>query len=76
LGDAKRTIPATKMQDPILKITKVKRAGDMAQVVECLPSKHKTLSSNPLTIKKKKKSRMEYMIISHLFSKDTCVICS
>jgi Zn ribbon nucleic-acid-binding protein len=28
---------------------------DMAQMVECLPSKHETLSSNTTTTKKKKK---------------------
>jgi hypothetical protein len=32
-----------------------KRAGRVAQVIECLPSKCETLSSNPSTIKKKKK---------------------
>jgi hypothetical protein len=30
------------------------RAGGMAQVVECLPSKHKALCSNPMLTKKKK----------------------
>jgi hypothetical protein len=29
-------------------------AGGMAQVVECLPSKHKALNLNPSTTKKKK----------------------
>jgi hypothetical protein len=29
----------------------------MAQVVECLPSKHKTLSSNPSITKKKRKQK-------------------
>jgi hypothetical protein len=29
-----------KIQDTIQKITKAKRTGDMAQVAECLPSKH------------------------------------
>jgi hypothetical protein len=32
---------------------KTKRAGDMAQVVECLPSKHKALSSKHSTTKNK-----------------------
>jgi hypothetical protein len=31
------------------KITKAKRAGDIAQVVECFPSKLKALRSNPKT---------------------------
>jgi hypothetical protein len=37
----------------ISKITKVKRAGSMAQVVKCLPSKCKALSSTGSTTKKK-----------------------
>jgi Trk K+ transport system NAD-binding subunit len=37
------------MQDPNQKVTKDKRAGSVAQVVECLPSKHKALNSNPST---------------------------
>jgi hypothetical protein len=37
--------------DPISKITKVKRAGSMAQVVEYLHSKYKVLSSTPSTTK-------------------------
>jgi hypothetical protein len=41
-------------QDPISKITKAKLAGSMAQVVECLFSKHNTLNSIPSTKKKKK----------------------
>jgi hypothetical protein len=38
-------------------ITKAKRTGGMAQVVESLSSKCKTLSSNIRTTKKKKKKR-------------------
>jgi hypothetical protein len=34
------------------KITRPKRTGDMAQVVECLLCKHDTLSSNPNPTKK------------------------
>jgi hypothetical protein len=34
-------------QDAISKTTRAKRAGGMSQIVECLPSKHKALSSNP-----------------------------
>jgi hypothetical protein len=30
-----------------------KRAGGVAQVVECLPSQHEALSSNPCTTKNK-----------------------
>jgi hypothetical protein len=33
---------------------RAKRAGGLAQTVEHLPHKHKTLSSNPNTVKKKK----------------------
>jgi hypothetical protein len=35
-----------KTQGSINKITRAKRAGGMAQAIECLPSKHKALSSN------------------------------
>jgi hypothetical protein len=38
------------MQDPVSKITKTKRVGDMAQVVKLLASKCKALSSNSSTI--------------------------
>jgi hypothetical protein len=31
------------------------KVGGMAHMAECLPSKHKVLSSNPKTTKKKKK---------------------
>jgi hypothetical protein len=44
----------SKKQDLISKITRAKRSGGMAQVVEHLPSKCETLSSNPSTGKKKK----------------------
>jgi hypothetical protein len=36
---------------------KKKRAGGVAEVVESLPSKHKALSSNPSTSKKKQKDK-------------------
>jgi hypothetical protein len=42
-----------KKQVPISKITRVKRAGGIAQVVQCLPSQCETLSSNPNNIKNK-----------------------
>jgi hypothetical protein len=38
-----------KRQDPISNITRVKRTGGLAQVVQCLPRKHKALSQNPNT---------------------------
>jgi hypothetical protein len=47
------------LQDPIQKVTAVKRAEGMAQVVENLSSKSKALSSNlqtPVLPKKKKKN--------------------
>jgi hypothetical protein len=37
-------------------MTKTKRAGDVAQAIEYLPSKYKSLSSNPRLIKEKKKT--------------------
>jgi hypothetical protein len=36
-------------------------AGRIAQEVECLPSKHKTLNSNPSTSQKKEKKKPEYL---------------
>jgi uncharacterized protein (DUF4213/DUF364 family) len=45
-----------KKQDPISKITRVKRVGGMAQAVQHLSSKFKVLSSNFSNTKKKKKS--------------------
>jgi hypothetical protein len=45
--------PGKKTQDPIQKITKAKKGWDMTQVVECLPSSYKALSSNPSTAPKK-----------------------
>jgi hypothetical protein len=33
-------------------------AGEVAQVVECLPSKCEALNSNPSTTKKKKKDKV------------------
>jgi hypothetical protein len=41
---------------PIFKITKAIRAWGLVQVVECLPSKCKAMSSNPSNAKKEKKS--------------------
>jgi hypothetical protein len=38
-----------KKQDPVSKIIRVKRTGSMAQVVECLSSKLKALSSNAIS---------------------------
>jgi hypothetical protein len=35
-------------QDPIFKLTKAKRVGDIAQVIECLYDKREALSSNPI----------------------------
>jgi hypothetical protein len=40
-------------QDSISKITKTKRAEGMAQVIKCLYSKRKALSSTPSSAKKK-----------------------
>jgi hypothetical protein len=42
------------MQNPILKIANIKRASGVAQVVQCLPSKCKALSSIPSVEKKKR----------------------
>jgi hypothetical protein len=48
-------------QDPISKIINAERAGGVIQVVELLPSKHKTLISTFSTTKKKK--RIGYTIL-------------
>jgi hypothetical protein len=40
---------------------KSKRTGTVVQVVECLPEKHKPLSSIPNTTKKKKGKRSVYL---------------
>jgi hypothetical protein len=42
------------MQEPIPKIARDKRAGDVAQVVQHLPSKHKALNSNSSNAQNKK----------------------
>jgi hypothetical protein len=44
-----------KKQDPIWKVTKAKKAGGVAQVLELLPSKCEALSSNPSTAPSPKK---------------------
>jgi hypothetical protein len=47
--------PQAKSMKPYLKNNQTKnRAGGVAQVVACLPSKCESLSSNPSTSKKKK----------------------
>jgi hypothetical protein len=43
--------PAWAKSKTISKITRAKRAGGLAQEVECLPSKCKALISNPSTAK-------------------------
>jgi hypothetical protein len=48
--------PWTKTREPISKITKAKRAGGIAQVIEFLPSKYTTLRSSPGIINKKAKT--------------------
>jgi hypothetical protein len=52
------------MRAIIQKITKAKKVGGMAPVVECLSSKHKALSQTPVlppkkTGRKKKKPQMD-----------------
>jgi hypothetical protein len=42
-----------KVRPDLKKQTKARKIGHMAQVVECLPSKLKALSSNPLYTEKK-----------------------
>jgi hypothetical protein len=47
------------MRDPIRKLAEAKRAGSTAQVVECLPSKCRTLNLNPRTIKKPNQTKQK-----------------
>jgi hypothetical protein len=51
------------MQDHTQKVMKVKRARDIAQVIEYLPGKHKALNSNPKTTKKREKIRDVFLIM-------------
>jgi hypothetical protein len=57
VGGSWSGLPLTKKWETILKIIRTKRARGMVQVEEHLPSKPKVLSSNPSTVKKKKKMR-------------------
>jgi hypothetical protein len=50
-----KSAQANSSQYPISKILNTKRAGRVAQGVECLPSKHEALSSNPSIVGGKKK---------------------
>jgi hypothetical protein len=66
-----------KKQDPISKIIRTKRAGGMAQVVECLISKHETEFKFQYHKKKKKSKSLFQKILSvtwialiYLFLKD------
>jgi hypothetical protein len=49
-----------KMGNSISKITKAKKAGGMAYVVENLPSKHKPLNSNLVAPKRKLNRELSY----------------
>jgi hypothetical protein len=44
---------ANSLWNPISKKPNTNRAGGLTQVIECLPSKHEALSSNPNTAKTK-----------------------
>jgi hypothetical protein len=52
---------------PYLKENQRKRAGGVAQVVECLPKKHKALSTNTSTKKKKKKKGQLMSVLKNIF---------
>jgi hypothetical protein len=54
-------------EDPMPKIPKAKRTGDVAQVVEHLPSKCKALSSNPNTAKKQNKNKKTKNLLFQCF---------
>jgi hypothetical protein len=54
-------LPREKACDPIWKITEVKRAECVTQVVEHPPSKHEDLTANTIITKKK------YLGVSYIF---------
>jgi hypothetical protein len=54
-GPSSRPAKPNNSQEPISKITRVKWTGSVAQAVEHLLCKYKALSSNPSSIKKKKR---------------------
>jgi hypothetical protein len=45
-----------KKWDPISQVTRAKRFGGVDQIVECLPCKYETLSSNSTITKKRKRN--------------------
>jgi hypothetical protein len=51
------------------KTTKAKRAGGQTGVMECLPSKHEALRSNPTGQKKKRKEKKQSMQFSYGYMK-------
>jgi hypothetical protein len=59
-------------RDPIAKHPTQKRAGRVAQVVELLPSKCESLSSN-LRIEEKKKSGTRVPLTESLLNRDTSI---
>jgi hypothetical protein len=54
VGTVKQEDQRSWSQLPWVKISRAERAEGVAEVVEHLPSKHKALTSNPSTVKKKK----------------------
>jgi hypothetical protein len=54
--------PWAKTQDTTKKSKN--RLGHMAQMVNCLPSKFRALSSNPSTKKRKKKEKRNYLTLT------------
>jgi hypothetical protein len=58
-GSLNRSVALRPTQDPTLKITKAKRVGGMAQVVEHLPKQAQDPEFKPrITTKKKKRQRI------------------
>jgi hypothetical protein len=50
-------------QNIMLSDSQKKKSGDMAQIIEYLPSKYKALNSNPSTAKKKKEATLWCLIL-------------
>jgi hypothetical protein len=61
-----RSRPLGRKQNPISKITRAKRVGGVAQMVECLPSKCKALWSNPSTTHTKKPQKAKTRIVESI----------
>jgi hypothetical protein len=58
--------PAWARSETLSKITKAKRAGGMAPLIESLPSKHKPSVQTPVLPKKEKRKEKETIFDNHV----------